>query len=169
MVIKKPTKAPSVSAIKKQLTEAKKQAEEYKETLQRLQAEFDNYRKRIEAEKPSLIASANKELVTKLLEVLDSFDRALSAKLLEDPGLKLIHKQIYTTLESEGLSLVQAIGNKFDPQLHEALSCKESDCEGDIILEEVRKGYLFKSKPIRPAQVIISKSKENKEEQKNGK
>jgi len=136
----------------------KKEAEEYKELLQRLQAEFDNYRKRLEEEKKNWIKSSNEELIEKLLGVLDNFD--LAFKNTENKksfikGIELVYSQFFSILEKEGLKKIKAKG-KFDPELHEAL-IKEG--EGDFILEELQAGYMLNDKVIRPSKVKIGGKK----------
>ncbi len=135
-----------------------KQLEEYKELLQRLQAEFDNYRKRLEEEKKNWIKCSNEELIEKLLGVLDNFDLAFKNTENKESfikGIELVYSQFFSILEKEGLKKIKAEG-KFNPQLHEAL-IKEG--EGDFILEELQAGYMLNDKVIRPSKVKIGGKK----------
>lgn len=133
--------------------------QEYIEQLQRLQAEFENYRKRTEAEKRESSSNSNANLILQLLDVLDNFD--LSLKHSVDPGIKLVYAQFYKILEKQGLKPVIATG-KFNPKFHEAIIKEEGEVYGTI-LQEIKKGYLLNDKLIRPAKVKITVLKENKQ------
>jgi len=133
----------------------KSKEKEYLEQLQRLQAEFDNYRKRVEREKQEIYNNANEKLITRLLDILDSFELAL--KHNADEGVKMIYSQLYSLLESHGLKKIEATG-KFNPEVHEALIQEEGEEDG-IIIEELQKGYILNNKVIRPSKVKISKLK----------
>jgi len=125
------------------------------EDLQRLQAEFENYMKRYEIEKKELLDYSNEKLVLRLLGVLDSFELAL--KNNSDEGIKLIYGELYSTLESIGLSKIDTRGI-FDPNFHEVLSQEEGEIDNKII-EELLPGYMLNEKVIRPSKVKISKVK----------
>jgi len=150
------------SALKAELLEAKTQAEEYFNYLQRLKAEFDNFRKRTVKEKEEISKYASERIISSLLPVLDNFERALeSAKKNKDfdsfsQGVEMIFRQFMKILEEEGLRPIEAVGKPFDPNLHEAMFREESDQEENIILEELQKGYYLKDKVIRPSRVKVS-------------
>lgn len=127
----------------------------YLEDLQRLQAEFENFIKRSELEKQDLLKHSNEKLIFKLLSVLDSFELAL--KHTSDEGTKLIYSELFSLLESEGLSKIKT-GGKFDPTLHEVLMQEEGDVEDEII-EELQAGYKLDEKVIRATKVKITKKK----------
>ncbi len=133
--------------------------EEYIEKLQRLQAEFENFRRRTEAERREIISNANANLIAQLLEVLDNFE--LSLKHSADPGIKLVYAQLYKILEKQGLKLIKTEG-KFNPQIHEAIIKEEGKTHGTI-LEEIKKGYMLNDKLIRASKVRITTLKENKQ------
>lgn len=123
------------------------------EQLQRLQAEFENYRKRVDCEKHDILENANEKLIVSLLDILDTFELAL--KHSDDEGVKMIYSQLYSLLEKNGLKLIEAKG-KFNPEIHEVLVQEEG--EGDnIILEELQRGYFLNGKVVRPSMVKISK------------
>ncbi len=146
----------------KQLEEETKKAKEYLDHLQRLQAEFDNFRKRTEQEKQYIIKQANSELIQKLLVILDSFELAFKTQKKDDEfskGIKLIFSEIYTILEKEGLKKIECLGKKFDPNFHEVMLQEESDEEEGTIIEELQKGYLLNDKVIRFSKVKVSKGK----------
>jgi len=146
-----------------------KEIAELTDTLKRLQAEFENYRKRNEKEWAERVRQANQRLITDLLPLLDSFDKALAeAKDSSDSasyskGLEGLRKQFLQTLQREGLKEIRAEG-RLDPFMHEALMREErEDAEDGKILEVFQKGYTLHSRPIRPARVKVAKRKESEE------
>ena len=133
--------------------------QELTETLQRLQADFENYRKRVDIEKKGFIAFANAELIAGLLPILDSFEMALMhAEKKEEfiKGVELIYSQLYSLLGQYGLRPIKALGEKFDPYKHEVLMKGKSDKEEDVILEELQKGYMLENKVLRHSKVKVS-------------
>jgi molecular chaperone GrpE len=138
--------------------------EELIDTLQRVKAEFDNYRKRAARDQESLAARAGERLVKELLPVLDDLERALEAahaheeaKLEE--GVKLVHRQLEQILEHEGLAPVETDG-KFDPHVHEALLTQPSAAEEGEVIEVLQKGYRLGDRVLRPARVVVEGPKE---------
>lgn len=140
----------------KEQTEKSKESE-YLETLQRLQAEFDNYQKRTEKEKIEIIKNAEESLITELLGIIDNFE--LSLKYSKDEGVKMIYSELYSILEKRGLKKIETQG-KFNPKYHEALIQQEDKGEENMILEELQKGYMLNDKIIRIAKVKITKKGE---------
>lgn len=143
----------------KQLEEKEKKIEELTDTLKRLQAEFENYKKRTDKEKIEFTKFAHASLVAQMLPVLDSFEIALKntsekEKFIE--GMKMIYAQFHSILESEGLMPIEASGQKFDPYKHEVLMKEESDKPEDTVLEEFQKGYMLNDKVLRHSKVKIS-------------
>jgi molecular chaperone GrpE len=139
----------------------KRKAAEYLDHLQRLQAEFDNYRKRVLKEQTRAVEMASEPFIRRLLEVLDEFDLALMAaerkpdfeKFLH--GVELVYAKLQDILRSEGLERIQAEGKPFDPELHEALM-QSGDSEGEPIVADIlRQGYTMKGRVIRPAGVKV--------------
>ncbi|MBM3200646.1 nucleotide exchange factor GrpE [Candidatus Woesearchaeota archaeon] len=159
----KPTEQnPAGEEKEKQLKEAQQKTAEYLDHLQRLQAEFDNYRKRTEKERQLIIKQANQELIQKVLIIIDSLELAFKTIKTEDDfskGIKMIYSEIYTLLEKEGLRKIECLGKKFDPHIHEAMLQKESDKPEGTILEEMQKGYMLNDRVIRFSKVIVSKEK----------
>jgi molecular chaperone GrpE len=154
--------------LRKRWEESEKLAENYLSQLQRLQADFENYRKRSLKEREELIESASRDLVIKLLEVLDNMETAIEcAKRSEDresliTGVEMIYKQFREILEKEGLTPIKALGEAFDPFEHEAVERVSSpEHEDGTIVEEIQKGYKFKSKIIRPSKVKVVKNLSN--------
>lgn len=120
----------------------------------RLQADFSNFRRRIQKEKEDLLLNANLELIRSLLPVLDSLDKAEEQG---DTGTVQVFKQFNDILAKEGLEKVDALDKPFDPNFHQALDSVESDAESGIIVEELRKGYTFRGILIRPSMVRVAK------------
>lgn len=158
---------------KKKLEEKAKLADEYLSKLQWLQADFENYKKRMEKEKESWKKYSNESLIKNLLIVLDSFEQALASIPKNSPimnGLKIIFKQFWEILEGEGLKPIKAVGEKFDPFLHEALMIVERDDKKEnTIIEELQKGYMLHSKVIRPSKVMVTKKPSEAREVKDEK
>ncbi len=128
--------------------------------LQRLAAEFDNFRKRTARERVALSERANERLVKELIPVLDDLGRALEAASeheeakLED-GVRLVHRALSELLTKEGLAEIETEG-KFDPHVHEALLSQPSDAEEGSVIEVVQKGYKLGDKVLRPARVVVA-------------
>ena len=145
--------------LKKELEQKDKTIGELTDTLQRLQAEFENYRKRIEKEKSEFVKYSHADVIAKILPVLDSFEMAL--KHTNEPqkfinGMKLIYAQLHSALEAEGLRPIKTDGEKFDPYKHEVLMKEESEKPEGTILEEFQKGYMLNDKILRFSKVKIS-------------
>lgn len=150
-----------------QYDELKKQYEEIKDTLQRVYAEFQNYRKRTDEEKQRFAELSNEDFVKRLLPIIDNFELALSHKKCDDDfskGIELIYAQFLQVLEDEGVRRILSSG-KFDPKLHEVLMAEESDKEEGVILEEFQKGYTLGGKVIRHSKVKISKKKKEEKQE----
>ncbi len=134
--------------------------------LQRLKAEFDNYRKRTLREQSHLIEIASAGLVSRLITVLDHFELALGAggesKNFESmlDGIRLVFSELTEVLRGEGLEPILAKGEKFDPEFHDAAMSDSGDGSGTHVVEEVlRSGYRFKGRVIRPAMVKVTEEK----------
>ncbi|HEX6762858.1 MAG TPA: nucleotide exchange factor GrpE [Gaiellaceae bacterium] len=134
--------------------------DEYLDALQRLKAEFDNYRKRVAREEAALGARASERLVKELVPVLDDLERALEAATeheearLEE-GVALVHRSLADLLAREGLAEVPTEG-RFDPHSQEALLSQPSDEEEGTVIQVLQKGYLLGDRVLRPARVVIS-------------
>jgi molecular chaperone GrpE len=142
---------------------------ELTETLQRLQAEFENYKKRIDKEFSERIKYSNAGLISKLLPVLDSFELAIKNKDKSEDfikGMELVYSQFYSVLKEEGLKPIEALNKKFDPYLHEVMMQEENDKEDEIILEEFQKGYMLNDRVLRHSKVKVSKKREQPKEVK---
>jgi molecular chaperone GrpE len=144
----------------------KNELEELTSLLKRIQADFENYKKKAESEKKEFIDYAAAGLVSELLPLLDSFEMAMKNVKECDieflNGIKMIHLQLCKILESHGLKCIECVGKGFDPYRHEALAIEESEHAENTITDEIQKGYEIKGKVIRPSRVKISKRKDGK-------
>ena len=138
-----------------ELAEARKERDEYLDALQRLKAEFDNYRKRVARDQQELAARAHERLVKELVPILDDLERALAHEGDLDEGIRLIHRQFSEALAKEGLTEVPTDG-KFDPHTQEALLSQPSDAEEGDVIQVLQKGYRLGDRVLRPARVVIS-------------
>ncbi|MEX0789496.1 MAG: nucleotide exchange factor GrpE [Actinomycetota bacterium] len=145
------------------LAEAQAKAASHLEDLQRLKAEFDNYRKRTLKEQSRLIEMASAEMVAQLLGVVDHFGMAMTAAaggkdydaMLK--GVEMVYGELKQVLEGAGLQIVDPKGEPFDPNVHQAVLQDEGDGSGHMIVDEVlRNGYLFKGTVLRPAMVKVT-------------
>jgi molecular chaperone GrpE len=134
-----------------------------KDRLLRLQAEFDNYRKRMDRERIEIRRRAAEDLVSELLPVLDHFEmglESLQTAFPDDPtadGIKLVFKQLLQALKQAGLEEVPAEGNSFDPNVHEAVgNLPTQELEEGTVAQQIRKGYLLNRHLLRPASVLVA-------------
>jgi len=147
----------------KALREKAAKADECYDRMLRAAADLENYKKRVEREKSELLKFGQEGLMAEIIPVLDNFDRALSAAGSPTPsdpvleGVKLIRKQLLAALEHNGLQPIEAVGQPFNPELHEALAKVETDDqpEGTIVTEHL-KGYLLNGRLLRPAAVTVA-------------
>jgi molecular chaperone GrpE len=149
--------------VKDKLEEAKKVEEEAIEIKYlRLMADFQNYKRRVEKEKTDIYAFANEKIVLELLDVIDNFERALSHQVEEEKsiseGMNMIYKQLKAALVKNGLQEIEAIGQDFDPNLHNAVMMEESDeYEPGKVTLVMQKGYFLNKKVIRHTMVRVAK------------
>lgn len=145
----------------RELTEARQESGEYLETLQRLAADFDNYRKRVDRDHSENVQRASQRVIESLLPALDSLDAALAyepqttgeEKMLD--GMRGTHAQLLELLSAEELEPIAALGFPFDPAVHEAVTVLG---EGDgelVVTQELRKGFVMRDRLIRPSLVIV--------------
>ena len=134
--------------------------EEYLDNLKRLKAEFENYQKRTDKEKIEFIRSAKEDLIIDLLEILDSFERALEDCKDDEfsKGIQLIFKKLKSLIENEGVKEIEKL-EEFNPEKHEILTTDKG--ERGKILEEFQKGYTLHGKVIRPSKVKVGNGAEN--------
>jgi len=135
--------------------------------LFRLKADFDNYKRRMETNIETIRATANENLMAELLPVVDNFERALQAMPADSPytsGVQMIYTQLLDCLQKQGLTPIAAVGQKFDPNFHEAVSFEGDLADNLIVTAELRKGYLFKNKLLRASMVQVAPDKQQEEE-----
>jgi molecular chaperone GrpE len=142
------------------LSSVSKERDEYLDALQRLKAEFDNYRKRVARDQQELAARAHERLVKELVPILDDLERALEAagqheEAQLEEGVRLVHRSLGDLLTREGLKEVETDG-KFDPHTQEALLSQPSDEEEGQVIQVLQKGYKLGDRVVRPARVVIS-------------
>jgi len=152
------------------LEESGRLASEYLDHLQRLQAEFDNYKKRVDREKKELIEYASAELVSELIDIMENLERGVvSAKESGDidsivKGMEMVSTQLMDILGSRGLKPIEAVGKKFDPHYHEAMMMTPTDeYPYNTVIEEFQQGYMIKNKVIRYSKVRVSVNTNNNE------
>jgi molecular chaperone GrpE len=146
-----------------ELAETRRERDEYLELAQRTKADFENYRKRVARETAEALARGKAELARQLLPAIDNLERALAAG--EDAsahealvqGVAMVRDELHSRLEGAGVEAFDPTGEKFDPQLHEALSTKPGEgTESGVILETVEKGYRLNGQVLRAAKVVVS-------------
>ncbi len=162
---KKPEKSDELEELQKKLDEAEAKAGEYLQMAQRLQADFDSFRKRTQRENEEFKAFAAAGLISELLTIEDDLDRALDNAKEENDfviGVRGIRQNLMKVLESKGLTEIPTDG-KFDPNCHEALCVEESDTDGDIA-EVFQKGYRLGNKVLRYSKVKVTKKRSETQE-----
>lgn len=161
---KKKLTSSKINSLKKKLEKVETGRDEFKDQLLRKAAEFDNYKKRTENEISKLISRANAGLITELLPVLDDFERFLNTghegddiKTMSD-GIEIIYRSLVKLLEKQGVERIEAVGQEFDPEKHEALMQVENDEHpSNTVVEEHLKGYVMNDRVLRHSQVLVSK------------
>lgn len=157
---------PPSSATEAEIQKLVEERDALQERLLRRQAEFENFKKRAERERAEYMQFASADLVRELLSVLDSFDLAIrnagsQGSAGEDMlrGLDLVYKQLLDTLARFGLKPIEATGQPFDPNFHQAISTVPSNVPENTVVEEFRRGYTLNGRLLRPAMVAVSAGK----------
>ncbi len=160
------SKSNSLGELSRLYEEQNKELEELKDRYLRVCAEFDNYRKRTMREIKEIREVATEQLIKDLLPVLDNFERALQhVPEPEDAfvsGVRMVFTQLKDTLLARGLLTIEAVGQPFNPNVHEAIAQIESEQPEGTVVQEYEKGYLLGKHVLRPAKVVVSKSPEQK-------
>lgn len=149
----------TTQTLHKKIEELEREKEEYLQSYLRLRADFENYKRRTRQELEQAADNGKEELLTKLLPVLDNLERALAASGEPEKwrsGVEMIFRQFLGVLAETGLKPIPAVGEIFDPRRHEALMREPSSQPDNTILEELKKGYFFKEKTLRPSLVKVS-------------
>ena len=165
---KTPEPEPEIDSKSPLLEEALKEKDRLYDQLLRKQADFDNYRKRMERERNESGGAAARDVLKRLLPVLDNMERALkTGEASHDPlrkGIELVHQQFLDLLRKEGVQPIDALGSTFDPHLHEAVEVLDvAGFEPDMVLEEMQRGYTHNDRLLRPALVKVSSGKAPKD------
>lgn len=144
----------------KESDKVNQQIEDLNNKLMRLQADFINYKNRVEREKKNVYSYALEDIFSQLLPVLDNFERALSSMEKDNSyyeGVKMIYDQMLDVLKKNGLKEIDCLDKPFDPNFHHAVISEDSDKEEGTILEVFQKGYMLNDKVIRPSMVKVAK------------
>jgi molecular chaperone GrpE len=154
-----PEALPALAELEKQLAEAQSQVAEYKDGWQRAVADFQNYRRRVQVEKDEAYQIALGSVIRRYLPILDDLERALQNKPA-DPwaeGIELIYRKLKTILENEGVRPIEAEGQPFDPNIHEAISEEPAEgVESGTVIGVVQNGYMLGERVLRPATVRVA-------------
>ncbi len=156
-----------VETLERELEAARNEADENLRTGQRATADLSNFRRRTEEERVAVIQLANAILITKLLAVLDDFDRALATVPDEVhegwvEGVQLVERKLRSLLESEGVTQIEAVGEPFDPNLHEAVVHEPTtEYPDNVVIGEVQRGYRLHDRVLRPALVRVANNPKN--------
>jgi len=148
------------------LAELKEKNEELTNILQRVQADFENYKKQVEKNRQDYAKFSCADVISKVLPILDSFELALKSKEKTPDftkGVELIYSQLFDMLENLGLRPIECLNKKFDPYKHEALLQEISDKPENIIIQELQKGFMLHDKVLRTSKVKITKKKEEED------
>lgn len=152
--------AAELEALKKQLVESEARSNEYKDSWLRGQAEFQNFRRRVERDNELTKTSMKGDIIKKVLPVLDDLERALQNRAEGDAwanGIELIARKLQNTLDAEGVKRIEAKGAAFDPNFHEAISHEPNDeVESGHVIDVVQNGYMLGERVIRPALVRVA-------------
>lgn len=148
------------SALKAQVESLQAALAEKDNRVKRLQADFENFRRRTSKEREELANVVTQDLLKGMLPILDNFDRAMAAEQKDSEafqkGVEMIYTQLHETLKNDGLELIDTAGQKFDPNFHQAVMRVENpDLEDDTIAQELQKGYIVKGRVIRPSMVQV--------------
>ncbi len=146
-----------------ELEAVKQEKEQLQDRLLRLQAEYDNFKRRTEKERIAERKYKSEEVVTALLPVLDNFERAMQTEVTEEnkgfvDGVQMVYNQFTEALKSQGVAAIDTIEQEFDPNMHHAvMQVEEEEIASNTVVEELQKGFVLKDKVIRPAMVKVNK------------
>jgi molecular chaperone GrpE len=145
------------------IQELESKLEEASQKNLRLQADYDNFRRRTREEQAASLKYKSQSLLEQLLPALDNFERALKTEVTDEQaktliqGMEMVYRQLADALKQEGLSEIATVGEKFDPNMHQAvMQVEDSEYESNTVIEELQKGYMLKDRVIRPAMVKVN-------------
>jgi molecular chaperone GrpE len=148
-------------SMEEELEAERQRSAEYLEQAQRARAEFVNYRRRTEEELARMQTQAGERIISKFLPAIDDLDRAIESMSEEDrtsswgEGIILVQKKIWSTLESEGVKPIHAVGKPFDPSLHEAISMRDGANGATTVIQEYQRGFMLGERVLRPSMVVV--------------
>lgn len=152
-----------VNALTNELEQVKREKDDLYDRLLRLQADYENYRRRTKKERENDLKYKSQSVIMELLPVLDNFERALQIEVSDEKaksfvdGIQMVHRQLKDALAKEGLEEIPTVGEQFDPHLHQAvMQVQDEEKESNEIVEELQKGYKLKDRIIRPAMVKVN-------------
>ncbi|NSL50274.1 nucleotide exchange factor GrpE [Bacillus sp. P2(2020)] len=152
-----------LSPEKIEIKRLEQELEEKQNRLLRLQADFENYRRRVRLDQEAAMKYRAQSLIENLLPVLDNFERALNIEVKEEEtkqllkGMEMVYRQLQDALKTEGLNVIEAVGKEFDPNYHHAvMQVNDSNYESNVVVEELQKGYILKDRVIRPTMVKVN-------------
>lgn len=155
-----PHEEPKEEEVKEEIKVETKEDEDLQTKFLRLQADFQNFRRRSEAEKSDIYAYANEKIILQVLDVIDNFDRAMETAPADDKfaeGMKLILKQLTDVLDKNNVKEIEALNKNFDPAFHNAVMTEAAEgVESGMVTKVLQKGYVLNSKVIRPSMVVVS-------------
>jgi len=157
------TSVESAEELQKEVTRLQKEKQEAQDRMLRVQAEFDNFKKRTQKEKEMNLKYKAQDLVNELLPAIDNFERALQVEVTDAAesfveGISMVYNQLNEALKSQGVEEIEAVGKEFDPNLHHGvMQVEDTEVEPNVIVEELQKGYMLKDRVIRPAMVKVNK------------
>ena len=153
----------NIEEILQENEQLKQETTQLKDRMLRIQAEYDNFKRRTNEERLAERKYQSEKLAIALLSVLDNFERALQVEITEEnkglmDGMQMIYNQFVEALQSEEITAINAVNEQFDPNIHQAVMQVEDDSvESNVVVEELQKGYMLKDKVIRPAMVKVNK------------
>ena len=153
----------NIEEILQENEQLKQETTQLKDRMLRIQAEYDNFKRRTNEERLAERKYQSEKLAIALLSVLDNFERALQVEITEEnkglmDGMQMIYKQFAEALQSEEITAINAVNEQFDPNIHQAvMQVEDESVESNIVVEELQKGYMLKDKVIRPAMVKVNK------------
>ncbi|OEH86140.1 nucleotide exchange factor GrpE [Desulfuribacillus stibiiarsenatis] len=144
----------------KNILQLEEKLQQQEDRYLRLQADFDNFRRRTQKDQLQVITRANKELILSILPIIDNLERAISSsESLDSPftkGVDMVYKQLLEELKKQGVKVIEAVDKEFDPHFHQAVAQEPSDKPSNIVLEEYQKGYMLHEDVLRPTMVKVS-------------
>jgi|SRR5690625_863322 len=153
----------NIEEILQENEQLKQETTQLKDRMLRIQAEYENFKRRTNEERLAERKYQSEKLAIALLSVLDNFERALQVEITEEnkglmDGMQMIYNQFVEALQSEEITAINAVNEQFDPNIHQAVMQVEDDSvESNVVVEELQKGYMLKDKVIRPAMVKVNK------------